>query len=149
MKSNAAKTNGGLNSTTATQVAASANATNTLDQLESLFGTAGGGSGRLSGSLKNALAKGGLDGNTQTYNDLSAASVSQLARALNGGGQVSDADAAVVVQALPKITDNKDVAARKFAALRARLMAARQNSLFYGGGSGDSQSNDLAGALGA
>jgi hypothetical protein len=148
MKANAAKTSGGLNSTTATQVAASANATNTLDQLESLFGTAGGGSGRLSGSLKNALAKGGLDGNTQTYNDLSAASVSQLARALNGGGQVSDADAAVVVQALPRITDNKDVAARKFAALRARLMAARQNSLFYGGGSGGSQSTDLVGALG-
>lgn len=140
---------GGLNSTTATQVASSANATNTLEQLEGLFGTAGGGSGKLGGSIKNALSRAGLEGNTQTYNDLAASSVSQLARALNGGGQVSDADAAVVIQALPKITDSPDVAARKFQALRARLSAARQNTLMYSGAnSSDSPTSDLAMALG-
>lgn len=124
----------GLNSNTANLVASSANATNTLDQLESLFSTAGGGSGKIGGAFKNALAGAGLEGNTQTYNDLSASSVSQLARALNGGGQVSDADAAVVVQALPKITDSPAVAARKFAALRERLAASRQNTLLFNSG---------------
>lgn len=140
----------GLNSTTATQVAASANAVNTLDQLEGLFKDAGNGSGRLRGTAQNAFSRVGLNNNTQTYNDLSASSVSQLARALNGGGQVSDADAAVVVQALPKITDNPTVAANKFKALRKRLEAARQNTLFYNGRaapSGQGQ-QDLASALG-
>lgn len=144
LKASAAKSGGGLNSTTATQVASSANATNTLDQLEGLFGAAGGGSGKVGGSIKNALSRAGLDGNAQTYNDLSASSVSQLARALNGGGQVSDADAAVVIQALPKITDSREVAARKFAALRARLEAARQNTLMYNG----VEDNSLQSALG-
>jgi hypothetical protein len=146
MKTAAAKAGGGgLSSTTATQVAASANASNTLDQLEGLFGVAGGGSGRIGGALKNALAKGGLEGNTQTYNDLAASSVSQIARALNGGGQVSDADAAVVIQALPKITDSASVAARKFAALKARLEASRQNTLMYNG----VDDSSLSSALGA
>ena len=123
-----------LNSTTATQIASSANATNTLDQLQGLYGAAGGGSGKIGGALQNALAGAGLSGDVQTYNDLAASSVSQLARALNGGGQVSDADAAVVIQALPKITDSPEVAQRKFAALKARLDAARQNTLVYGAG---------------
>ena len=149
MKAAAAKAGDGLNSTTATQVAASANATNTLDQLEGLFDVAGGGSGKLGGSIKNALSRTGFDGNTQTYNDLAASSVSQLARALNGGGQVSDADAAVVIQALPKITDSKEVAARKFAALKARLQAARQNTLMYNGVTDQTVPTDLAGALAA
>lgn len=123
-----------LSSSAATQVASNANATNTLDQLESLFGTAGGGSGKIGGTLQNALAGMGMSGDVQTYNDLSSSSVSQLARALNGGGQVSDADAAVVIQALPKITDSPEVAARKFAAIRARLQNAMQNTLAYSGG---------------
>lgn len=129
----------GLNSTTASQVASSANATNTLDQLEGLFNTAGGGAGKVGGSIKNALSGAGLAGDVQTYNDLSASSVSQLARALNGGGQVSDADAAVVIKALPRITDSAEVATRKFAALRQRLQAARQNTLFYNDASLDSE----------
>lgn len=143
--SNPKQKDNGLNSNTANLVASSANATNTLDQLEGLFGVAGGGSGKIGGAIKNALARAGLEGNAQTYNDLSASSVSQLARALNGGGQVSDADAAVVVQALPRITDSPDVAARKFAALRERLQNARQNTLLFN--SGAAPDADLGSAL--
>lgn len=128
-----------LSSSAATQVASNANATNTLDQLQGLFGSAGGGSGKLAGTISNALAGAGLNGDVQTYNDLAASSVSQLARALNGGGQVSDADAAVVIQALPKVTDSKEVAQRKFAALRNRLQNALYNTQLYGGGAVDNQ----------
>ena len=123
-----------LSSAAGTQVASNANATNTLSQLEGLYGTSGGGLGKIGGSLQNALAGAGMNGDVQTYNDLAASSVSQLARALNGGGQVSDADAAVVIQALPKVTDSPEVAARKFAALKDRLQNAMQNTLTDSGG---------------
>ena len=132
-----------LSATAGTQVASKANATNTLCQLEGLYGTSGGGLGKIGGSLQNALAGAGLNGDVQTYNDLAASSVSQLARALNGGGQVSDADAAVVIQALPKVTDSPEVAARKFAALKDRLQNAMQNTLTYSGGADSSQQTAL------
>jgi hypothetical protein len=133
-----------LSSATGTALASSSNAANTLSQLQGLYDTAGGGQGRIGGSISNALSNVGLNGETQTYNDLAASSVSQLARALNGGGQVSDADAAVVIKALPRVTDSPAVAQAKFAALMARLQAAQQNTLTFSG----SDSPDIAGALG-
>jgi hypothetical protein len=128
-----------LNSTTASSLASSANGANTLNQLEGLFSQAGGGSGKLGGSLSNALSKVGMNSGTQIYNDLAASSVSQLAKALNGGGTVSDTDAAVVIQALPKITDSPAVAQAKFNALKARLAAAQQNTLQFAGSGADQQ----------
>lgn len=117
-----------------TSLASSANGENTLNQLEGLFQQSGGGSGKLGGGLANALSKVGMNDNAQVYNDLAASSVSQLAKALNGGGQVSDTDAAVVIQALPRVTDSPQVARAKFAALKARLSAAQQNTLQFSGG---------------
>lgn len=125
---------GNLSSTAAGQVASSDNALNTLNQLDGLFSNAGGGSNVVQGNIQNALGGLGIDSNAKIYNDLAASSVSQLARAINGGGQVSDADAAVVVQALPRLTDSKEVAAAKIAALRQRLSTARDNTLTYSGG---------------
>jgi hypothetical protein len=124
----------GLNAQAKTSLAASSNGISTLDQLEGLFGNAGNGSGKLGGALANLSSKAGLNSNVQTYNDLAASSVSQLAKALNGGGQVSDTDAAVVIQALPKITDSPQVARNKFNALKARLQTAQQNTLRFGAG---------------
>lgn len=122
-----------LSANSAEKVAASSNATSTLDQLEGLFDNAGGGAGKVGGTLQNLLARGGINGDVQTYNDLANSSVTQVARALNGGGNVTDADAAVVIQALPKITDSPEVARAKFNALRERLLTARQNTLRYNG----------------
>lgn len=126
---------GELAATAKTALAGSANGIDTLSQLEELFSSAGGGSGRAAGTLQNLSSKAGFNAPTQTYNDLAASSVSQLAKALNGGGQVSDTDAAVIVQALPKITDSPQVARAKFAALKQRLQNARQNTIQYGAGS--------------
>lgn len=126
-----------LNSTASARVESTANAENTLNQLQGLFNAAGGGGGRIGGNIQNLLAGAGLNDTGQAYNDLSKSSVSQLARAINGGGQVSDADAAVLVQALPRLTDSREVAAQKIAALKQRLAVSRQNTLLYGAGAAD------------
>lgn len=119
-------------------MASSDNAINTIDQLEQLFAQAGGGSGRIGGKLKGIAASAGLDENARVYNNLSQASVTQIAKALagSGSGTVSDMDAKVIIAALPTISDTKKEAAAKFAALRARLENARNNTMMYGAGDG-------------
>lgn len=134
-----------LGATAANQLAMGSNAVGTIDQLEGLYGAAGGGSGKLGGTIRNKLAGAGFDGSAQTYNDLAGASVAQLSRAL-GAGNPSDADIAVLQAALPKITDSPQVAQAKFVALRARLQTAQRNALMYNTSSGGG--NDLASALG-
>lgn len=128
---------GALGATAKNGLASSANAINTLDQLEGMFGQAGGGGGRIGGAVQNLLGGAGLNNNVDLYNTQAGSTVTQLAKALNGGGQVTDADARVVIDALPKVTDNPEVAAQKFAALRQRLQVAAQNTAQFGGGSTD------------
>jgi hypothetical protein len=134
-----------LGATAKTQLASSGNASSTLSQLEGLFASAGGGSGKVGGTVGNLLAGAGLNSNAQIYNELSNSSVTQIARALNGGGQVTDADAVVVIQALPKITDSPEVAQAKFNALKQRLAIAQENIYKYNAGSPDQ--TDLASTL--
>lgn len=120
-----------------TSMAASANGFSTLEGLEGLYSNAGGGQGKLGGAIANLGIKTGTNAKAQSYADLAGSSVSQLAKALNGGGQVSDTDAAVVVKSLPSITDSPEVAAAKFKELKRRLEVARQNTLLYGSGGGE------------
>lgn len=128
---------GALGATAKNGLASSANGISTLNQLEQLFGQAGGGSGRIAGSVQNFLGNAGLNNNADLYNSQANSTITQLAKALNGGGQVTDADARVVINALPKVTDNPEVAQQKFEALRQRLQVAAQNTAQYGGGSTD------------
>lgn len=127
-------------------LASADNATNTLDQLEQLFNNAGGGGGRLGGFVQNLAGQAGIDKNASVYNSLSQASVTQIAKALagSGAGTVSDADAKVIIAALPTLQDSPEEAQAKFAALRQRLQAAKENVMNYGGGG---TSNDLASVL--
>jgi hypothetical protein len=136
-----------LSQTSRSALASSDNAINTLDQLESLFTSAGGGSGRIGGKLKGLAASAGLDENARVYNNLSQASVTQFAKALAGAGSgtVSDMDAKVILAAIPTISDTKAEAAAKFAALRQRLENAKGNTMMYGSGGGsDLQSMMMA-----
>jgi len=127
-------------------LASADNADNTLSQLESLYSSAGGGSGRVGGFVQNLAGQAGFDKNASVYNSLSQASVTQIAKALAGagGGTVSDADAKVIIAALPTLQDSPEEAQAKFAALRQRLQAARENTMFYGQGG---TSNPLEQAL--
>lgn len=136
---------GNVNATTRTALAGSQNGIDTLSQLEGLYQQAGGGAGRVGGAIQSKLGDLGFNNNAATYNALSASTVSQLAKALNGGGQVSDTDAAVITQALPRITDTPQVAQAKFQALKARLAAAQQNAYLYGAGDNSSLENSLTG----
>jgi len=130
----ATKEEGALNAQSKSSLATSANGIGTLNQLEQLFASTGGGSGKVGGLLANTLSKVGANDNVASYNDLSASASTQIAKAINGGGQVSDADAAVIIRALPRTTDSPAVARAKFAALKERLENSRQNTLLYGGG---------------
>lgn len=127
-----------LSQTSRSALASSDNAINTLDQLEGLFTNAGGGSGRLGGKLKGIAAGAGFDESARVYNNLSQASVTQIAKALagSGSGTVSDMDAKVIMAALPTISDTKTEAAAKFKALRQRLENAKSNTVNYGAGGG-------------
>lgn len=139
---------GDLSQSSQNALASSDNAINTVDQLQQLYSNAGGARGRLGGLIGNFAADAGLDSNAKSYNSLSQASVTQIAKALAGAGAgtVSDMDAKVIIAALPTLQDTPEEAAIKFAALRQRLDAARQNTLMYGSGGGQSSSN-LASAL--
>lgn len=127
-----------MSQSTRNSLASSDNALNTLNQLEGLYGDAGGGSGRVGGAVKGLVAKTGFDTGAKVYNDASNASVTQFAKALAGAGAgtVSDMDAKVILSFIPKITDTPAEARAKFAALRQRLDEAKNNSMLYGSGGG-------------
>lgn len=131
-------------------LASSDNAINTIDQLEGLFNNAGGGSGRLGGTIQGFAADAGFDENAKVYNSLSQASVTQIAKALagSGSGTVSDMDAKVIIAALPTLRDTPQEARAKFAALRQRLENARNNTMLYGAGAGGGLEDALLQAQG-
>jgi hypothetical protein len=125
-------------------LASAANADNTLSQLEELYTSAGGGSGRIGGFVQNLAGQAGFDKNANIYNSLAEASVTQIAKALAGagGGTVSDMDAKVIIAALPTLQDSPEEAKAKFTALRQRLQVAKENTMYYGQG-GTSLENTL------
>jgi len=126
-----------MSATTQQALATSSNALGTLDQLEGLYQATGNGSGKIGGAVQNFLGGVGLDDNAASYNALAESATSQLAKAINGGGQVSDADAAALIKALPQITDNPEKAAALFAALRQRLQNSQQNTMQFNSGGTD------------
>ena len=121
-------------------MASSDNAIATLDQLEALYNKAGGGNGRIGGWLQGINANAGWDENAKNYDSLSKSSVTQIAKALAGAGSgtVSNMDAQVILEALPKLGYTPEEARINFAALRQRLETARNNTMRYGGGGGGS-----------
>lgn len=127
-------------------LASADNATNTIDQLEQLYNSAGGGGGRLVGLLQNVAGSAGLDKNASVYNSLAQASVTQIAKALagSGAGTVSDADARVIIAALPTLTDTPQEAQTKFNELRQRLQVAKYNTLKYSSANTGSNDNSIA-----
>lgn len=125
-----------VNATTQKALAQSANADTTLAQLEGLLANAGGAGGPVGGRISSFMGSAGLDNNAKTYNDLVNGSVTQIAKALGETGAMSDADRAAYMNLLPKITDTPEVAAQKFNALRARMAAAKQNTMQFGSGEG-------------
>lgn len=140
---------GDLSQSSRNSLASADNAINTVSQLEQLFTNAGSGSGRIGGSIKGLAARAGFDEDAKIYDSLANASVTQIAKALagSGAGTVSDMDAKVIMAALPTLRDTPAEARAKFAALKQRLDTAKQNSMVYGGGSGQPESSSLEDAM--
>ena len=121
-----------LNSTVAGQLAMSDNGLGTINQLEELYNQAGGAQGKIGGGLQSLIARNtDLNSNAGAYMDLAGSAETQIAKAIAGGGQVSDADAAAIRKAIPQLTDTPEQAAIKFRDLKARLSNARNNTKLY------------------
>lgn len=117
-------------------LAQSANAENTLSQLEGMLQSAGGAGGPVGGNIASFFGGIGMNNDAKAYNDLVNGSVTQIAKALGETGAMSDSDRKAYMNLLPKVTDTPEVAAVKFQALRDRMSTAKQNTLQYGAGSG-------------
>lgn len=102
-----------------------ANAANTL---QSLYGSAGGAQGPISGSIENALGKTGLtDQAVQAYNKQATALGQEIISQIYGStGTASDRDQ--VLSLIPQISDSPQVAQSKMATLRT-LIQQRLSSM--------------------
>jgi len=131
----------GMSSNTAALAAKQATGATILDQLQQSYAAAGGGQGALGGNIANILGNLNLNSAAGTYNDQLAGDARLLSRAMGETGAGSDSDANAYISQLPRLTDSPERAAQKIALLRQKLAAARQNTLVYGAGTGNSGSS--------
>lgn len=101
-----------------------ANASKTLNQLESLYGRAGGGQGLL-GYGSKALASARLSPDVEAYNNLRKSAAVSLARAFGEVGALSNQDIEMYAKMLPDVTSTPEAAATQFEVLRERLDTAQ------------------------
>jgi hypothetical protein len=101
-----------------------ANAATTLDQLEGLFGKAGGGQGLL-GFGSKALAGARLSPDVEAYGNLRKSAAVSLARAFGEVGALSNQDIEMYAKMLPDVTSSPEAAQVQFDTLRERLGSAQ------------------------
>lgn len=128
LSKNGSGTTSNLNTTQQTQMAKLDAAGNAIDELESLFQSAGGGKGPIAGNLQSLAGDWGWDSNARTYNQLSEGLVNQIAQAigktdsLNTEGEVKRA-----LQLIPQLTDDATTANNKLEELRRMLNTTKQS----------------------
>lgn len=100
-------------------LATGSQALNIVDQLEQSFGKAGGGQGRLGGTLSSLRGKAGLNSNVSVYNDARTGFMSNVARALGEKGVLTDQDIERVGRLFPTPSATPQEAAAKWAQIRS------------------------------
>lgn len=105
------------------------NAVSQVEQLEQLFNQAGGGQGRLGGSVGGLLGRVGLNAEAQAYRQKRAGAATLIARALGESGTMTDQDIKRAVDQIPDITDTGEEAQIKWGAIRQILNQVGQNTL--------------------
>lgn len=95
-----------------------------LNQLKSLYGGAGGGTGRVEGIVRNLTGKGGANSKANAFNQIRNSLTTTLARAFGETGVLTDQDREVYLQALPRLEDNPEEAAIKLQYLEEMLAQA-------------------------
>ncbi|QHC73777.1 hypothetical protein [Rathayibacter sp. VKM Ac-2805] len=122
-----------LNSVQQKNLIAAGNAETALQQLETRLADAGGGSGVFGGRVANTLGDFGLNGSAKLYNDELQSYVPVILQALGKTDAPSETELKGIIKTLPQITDSPEQARAKLAGLRARIAAAQQNTMLYGG----------------
>lgn len=92
-----------------------------LEQLQGLYGGAGGGQGRVEGIFNTISGKGGANSKANAYNQIRRSLTTALARALGETGIMTDQDREVYLEALPRLEDNPEEAAIKIQYLKEML----------------------------
>ena len=116
-----------LNATQQANLAKLQSASSAIDKLEQLYNQAGGGQGRLGGTLAEWGAGMGMNSNVSAYNTMARGLINQIAAAvgktdsLNTEGEVQRA-----LDLVPKITDTAEEAQIKLQSLREMLQANQQ-----------------------
>lgn len=116
-----------LNATQQGNLAKIQSASSAIDKLEQLYNQAGGGQGRLGGTLAEWGANLGMNGNVSSYNAMARGLINQIVAAvgktdaLNNEGEVQRA-----LDLVPKITDTPQEAQIKLQSLREMLNANQQ-----------------------
>lgn len=88
-----------------------------LQELEQLYGQAGGGKGRVGGGLENMTGAAGWNSSVKAYNDTRDALMSKIARAAGETGTLTDQDISRIRKGLPSFTDNPQEVKAKLQAL--------------------------------
>lgn len=95
-----------------------------LNQLRSLYSSAGGGQNRLPGILSNVEGLLGTNSKAESYNKIRDSLTTSLARAFGETGVLTDQDREVYKQALPRLQDTPEEAAIKLQYLEDMLSGA-------------------------
>lgn len=116
-----------LNATQQNNLAKLQSAESAIDELEALYDQAGGGQGRIGGTIAEIGGNLGLNSNVSSYNTMARGLINQIAAAvgktdsLNTEGEVQRA-----LDLVPKITDTAEEAKIKLASLRSMLASNKQ-----------------------
>lgn len=108
-------------------IAATKQAGNTFDQIESTYKNAGGGQGRIGGLINNLLGKAGQNDQTKAYNDTAVSLGASLYKALGNTGTITDNDQKRIAGLIPKTTDTPGEAQIKINQLKTLLQEAQDN----------------------
>lgn len=128
---NAAPAGSDLSSAQQKSLMSVSNAESTLGQLASAFEAAGGGAGRVGGTIASLTGKAGLNQEADLYDQLSQGAITQIAKGILGEtGVLSDQDIARVRGYIPKLSDSQEVAQQKLSILQQMIQSAKQNALY-------------------
>lgn len=126
-------------------VAAGGQALNIVDQLEQAYQSAGGGQGRIAGTISSLSGKAGMNNEVNIYNESKLGFISNVARALGEKGVITDYDIDRIAKLFPSPSSNPQEASAKWSMIRTIIsngIAKSQEA--YGGQQYQPDQTDLA-----
>lgn len=126
-------------------VASGGQALNIIDQLEQAYQQAGGGQGRIAGTLNTLGGRAGLSNEVNIYNDAKLGFLSNVARSLGEKGVITDYDIERIAKLFPSPSSNPQEASAKWGMIRTIISnGISKNQEAYGGNQYQPDQSDLA-----